>query len=95
MLSPGASPTKSDMEREHHQQDLESGEHEVNEGGLQSQQQPETGGIAGVLESINALIDFVARTMARMASDRVDDSAERGLLLPVKAEEREPGPVVV
>ncbi|GAB7329053.1 hypothetical protein MBLNU13_g00895t1 [Cladosporium sp. NU13] len=92
MLSPGASPTKSDTEREHHQEDLQSGKHEVRECDrrLEGQQQPDTGGIAGVLESVNALIDFVARNMARMASDRVVDSAERGLLLPVKEEEREP-----
>ena len=97
MLSPDASPTKGDTEREHHQEDLESGKYEVKDcgGRLQSQQQPETGGIAGVLESVNVLIDFVARQMARMASDRVVDSAERGLLLPVKNEEREPATVAV
>jgi hypothetical protein len=97
MLSPGASPTKSDTERERRQEDLESGEHEVRgcDGRLESQQQPETGGIAGVLESVNALMGFVARNLARMASDRVDDSAERRLLLPVRNEEREPSVVVV
>lgn len=97
MTSPEASPTKGDTEREHHREDLESGKHEMKDcsGRLQSQQQPETGGIAGVLESVNALIDFVARQMARMASDRVVDSAERGLLLPVRNEEREPATVAV
>lgn len=97
MLSPDASPARSDKEREHHQEDLESGRHEVrgHDDRLQDQQQPEAGGIAGVLETVNALIDFVARKLARMASDRVVDSAERGLLLPVKEEEREPARVVV
>lgn len=97
MLSPGAGPTKNDTEREYHREDLESGKCEVREyaNTLQDQQQAETGGIAGVLESVNALMDFVARNMARMASDRVVDSAERGLLLPVKAEERESAVVVV
>lgn len=94
-LSLDARPTKSDT-RKSHQEDLESGEQEVRASGskLQSQQQPEVGGVAGVLESVNALIDFVARHVARMASDRVGDSAERGLLLPVKEEEREQAGVV-
>lgn len=61
---------------------------------LRGEQQPEIGSIAGVLDSVNALIDFVARLMVRMASDRVGDSAERGLLLPVKEEERESDGVV-
>ena len=97
MLSPDASPTKGDTEHEHHQGTLESGRHEAKDcgGRLQSQQQPETGGIAGVLESVNVLIDFVAGQMARMASDRVVDNAERGLLLPVKNEEREPATAAV
>jgi hypothetical protein len=91
MLSPDASPTKSDTARESYQEGLESGKQEVRvcESRLHGQQQPEVGGIAGVLESVNALIDFVARHVARMASDRVGDSAERGLLLPVRKEERE------
>ena len=97
MLSPDASPTKSDTEREHQQEDLESGEHEVRgcDGRLQIQQQPDTGVIAGVLESVNALIDFVARNLARMASDRVGESAEQGLLLPIKEGEREPAVGVI
>lgn len=76
-LSPDASPTKSATARESNQEDLESGEQEMRAGEsrLQGQQQPEVGGIAGVLESVNALIDFVARHMARMVSDRVDDSS--------------------
>jgi hypothetical protein len=57
-------------------------------------QQPVAGGIAGVLESVNAVIDFVARNLARMASDRVVDGAEQGLLLPVREEEREVGVAV-
>lgn len=97
MLSPDTSPTKSNAARKSHQEDLENGEQEVKacECRLQGQQQPEVGGIAGGLESVNALIDFVVRHMARMASDRVGDSAERGLLLPVKEEEREAAGVVV
>lgn len=97
MLSPDASPAKSDTEREQHEEDLESGKHEMREcaNSLQDQQQPESGGIAGVLESVNALIDFVAGDLARMASDRVDYSAERRLLLPVRKKEREPAVVVL
>lgn len=48
------------------------------------------GGIVGVLESVNAVIEFVADRLARMTSDRVTDGAERGLLLPVKENERAP-----
>jgi hypothetical protein len=40
-------------------------------------------------------MDFVARNVARMASDRVVDSVERRLLLPVREEEREPSAIVV
>lgn len=95
MLSPDASPTRNDTEHEHHQEDLESGGHAEEERGGRLQGQPAAGGIAGVLESVNALIDFVARHLAKMASDRVTDSAERGLLLPVREEEREPAGVAV
>lgn len=96
MLSPDASPAKSDTARQSYREHLENGKLEVTacESRLQSQQQPGVGGVAGVLESVNALIDFVARHMVRMTSDRVTDSAERGLLLPVKEEEREPAGVV-
>ena len=90
MLSPAADPTQGDTEREHDQEDLESGKHAVEERDGRPQGRSEAGGIAGVLESVNALIDFVARHLAKMASDRVTDSAERGLLLPVRGEEREP-----
>lgn len=91
MLSADPSPTRSDTGREHHQEDLESGKPEVRggDGRSKDREQPEVGGIAGVFESINVLIDFVARNLARMASDRVDDGAERGLLFPVRNEERE------
>ena len=92
VFSPDVSPTRSDIEGEHSQEDLETGNHEMRvcDRELRGQQQPEVGGIAGVLESVNALMDFVARNVARMVSDRVVDSAERGLLLPVRDEEREP-----
>ena len=92
MFSPDASPTRSDTEGERYQEDLETGNHEMRhcDRELQGQQQPDVGSIAGVLESVNALMDFVARNVARMVSDRVVDSAERGLLLPVRDEEREP-----
>lgn len=92
MLSPDPNSTRSDSERERRREDLESGEQQVRgcDGGLQAQEQPEAGDIAGVLESINVLIDFVARYMARMASDRGVDGAERGLFLPVREQEREP-----
>lgn len=95
MLSPDASLTRNDTDREHHREDLESGGHAGDEHDERLQGQPDAGGIAGVLESVNALIDFVARHLAKMASDRVTDSAERGLLLPVREEEREPAGVVV
>ena len=97
MLSPDASPTRCDTEGENRQKDLESVKHQVRgyDGTLQGQEQPGVGGIAGVLESVNVLIDFVARNLARMASDRVVDDAERGLLLPVREEEREPVGVVI
>lgn len=96
MLSPDTNPTKTDRARKSYQEDLESGQREerARESKLQDQPQPEVGGIAGVLESVDALIDFVARHLARMASDRVGDSAERGLLLSVKDEEREQPGVV-
>lgn len=95
ILSPDASPARNDTDREHRQEDLESREYEVEERDEGLQGQPEAGGIAGVLESVNALIDFVARHLAKMASDRVTDSAERGLLLPVREEERELARVLV
>jgi len=97
MLSPDPSPTHSDSEGDNRQEGLESGERGVRGcgGTFRDEEQQETGGIAGVLESVNVLIDFVARNLARMASDRVVDDAEQGLLLPVREEEREPVGVVV
>lgn len=60
------------------------------DGGPQEQRHPPgAGGVVGVLDSVKAVIDFVARYMARMTSDPVVDGAERGLLLPVRDEERE------
>lgn len=59
------------------------------DGGPQEQRHPGASGVVGVLDSVKAVIDFAARYMARMASDPVVDGAERGLLLPVREEERE------
>lgn len=47
------------------------------------------GGIASVLESVNAVIGFVAGRLVKMTSDRVSGRAEDGLLLPVRDDERE------
>ena len=80
------------MDREYCSADIETGVR----GADGSDQQPAVaGGIAGVLESVNAVIDFVARNLARMTSDRFGDGAERGLLLPVGEEEREAAAGVV
>jgi hypothetical protein len=73
--------------------DLESGDYEspvhrkpiIEEEGISGD-----GVIVGMLESVNAVIEFVADRLAGMTSDRVTDSAERGLLLPVKENERAP-----
>lgn len=50
----------------------------------------ENRGLAAVLESVNAVIDFVAGRLGKLASDRVVGRAEDGLLLPVRDDEREP-----
>lgn len=50
---------------------------------------PGVGGIAGVLESVQAVIEFIAGRLARMGSDEVNDGAEADLLLPVKDRERQ------
>lgn len=47
------------------------------------------GGIASTLESVNAVIGFVAGRLVKMTSDRVNGRAEDGLLLPVRDDERE------
>jgi hypothetical protein len=86
-LSPVGSPTNNDTDREYYSADLETGVRGEDGSG---RQQPVAGGIAGVLESINAVIDFVARNLAEMTSDQVVDGAERVLLVPVREEEREP-----
>jgi hypothetical protein len=85
------SPTSTDTSV--HMKDLESGDYEspvhrkpiIEEEGISGD-----GVIVGMLESVNAVIEFVADRLARMTSDRVTDSAERGLLLPVKENERAP-----
>ena len=46
-------------------------------------------GIAGVLESVQAVVEFIAGRLARMGSDEVTDGAEAGLLLPVRDNERQ------
>jgi len=46
-------------------------------------------GIAGVLESVQAAVEFIAGRLARMGSDEVTDGAEAGLLLPVRDNERQ------
>jgi hypothetical protein len=50
---------------------------------------PGVGGISGVLESLQAVVEFIAGRLARMGSDEVNDGAEAGLLLPVKDRERQ------
>lgn len=45
-------------------------------------------GISGVLKSVGAVLEFVAARLAGMTSDRVGGSAEEGLLLPMKSDER-------
>lgn len=50
----------------------------------------ENGGLAGVLESVNAVIGFAAGRLVKLASDRVVGRSEDGLLLPVRDDEREP-----
>jgi hypothetical protein len=47
-------------------------------------------GIAGVLESVQAVVEFIAGRLARMGSDEVTDGAETDLLLPVRDNERQP-----
>jgi hypothetical protein len=76
-----------------HVKDLESGDYESSVHRrpiIEEELISEEGGIVGVLESVNAVIEFVADRLARMTSDRVTDGAERGLLLPVKENERAP-----
>jgi hypothetical protein len=51
-------------------------------------------GIAGVLESVQAVVEFIAGRLARMGSDEVTDGAEAGLLLPVRDSERQPAAAV-
>jgi hypothetical protein len=83
------SPTSTDTSV--HVKDLESGDYESSvhrKPNLEDQESPEVGGFAGVLESVNAVIEFVADKLAKMASDPVTDGAERVLLLPVKETER-------
>jgi hypothetical protein len=50
---------------------------------------PGVGGIAGVLESVQAVVEFIAGRLAKMGSDEVSGGAEAGLLLPVKDSERQ------
>jgi hypothetical protein len=50
---------------------------------------PGVGGIAGVLESVQAVVEFIAGRLAKMGSDEVTNGAEAGLLLPVKDAERQ------
>jgi hypothetical protein len=50
---------------------------------------PGVGGIAGVLESVQAVAEFIASRLAKMGSDEVTNGAEAGLLLPVKDRERQ------
>jgi len=50
---------------------------------------PSVGGIAGVLESVQAVVEFIAGRLAKMGSDEVNDGVEAGLLLPVKDRERQ------
>jgi hypothetical protein len=47
-------------------------------------------GIAGVLESVQAVVEFIAGRLARIGSDEVTNGAEAGLLLPVRINERQP-----
>lgn len=47
------------------------------------------GRIEAVLESVHAVVAFVADKLAKVASDEVTDGAEADLLLPVREEERE------
>jgi hypothetical protein len=85
------SPTSTDTSV--YVKDLESGKCESSvhrKPNMEEQLGTEEGGIVGVLESLNAVIEFVADRLARMTSDRVTDGAERGLLLPVKDNERAP-----
>jgi hypothetical protein len=51
-------------------------------------------GIADVLESVQAVVEFIAGRLAKMSRDEVTNGAEGGLLLPVKDSEREPAGVV-
>lgn len=89
-LSPVSSPTNSCAGSVNRRVDLESGEYGVKgcNGGPQESWEPAAGGVAGVLESVNVVIEFVARNLARLASDRVTDGAESDLLLPIREEDR-------
>jgi hypothetical protein len=50
---------------------------------------PGAGGIAGVLESVQAVVEFIAGRLAKMGRDEVSNGAEAGLLLPVQDRERQ------
>jgi hypothetical protein len=85
------SPTST--ETSVHVKDLESGKYESSvsmDTVPEERRSSEVGGIVGVLESVNAVIGFVADRLARMTSDRVTGGAERDLLLPVKKNESAP-----
>lgn len=76
-----------------HQEDLESGESKIEiqmKPISEQQRRPEDFGISGALRSVNAVIEFIAEKLARTTSDRVTNGAERGLLLPVREDERQP-----
>lgn len=53
------------------------------------------GGIAGVLESVQAVVEFIASRLAKMGHDEATNGAEAGLLLSVEDMERESAVAVV
>jgi len=55
----------------------------------QDDHSPSTGGIAGVLESVQAVVEFIAGRLVKMGHDEITDGAEAGLLLPFNDRERE------
>lgn len=57
--------------------------------GDQNDDPPGVGGIAGVLESVQAVVEFIAGRLVKMGHDEVTDGAEAGLLLRVEDKERE------
>lgn len=57
--------------------------------GVRGDADDRVGGMVGVLESVNAVIEFAAKKLAKASSDPVRGRAESGLLLPFSGNKRE------